>query len=62
MLLDIIREDHVLTGVLLFVGIVWVLVFLKNVWRVSRSAGELQQQYEHILDGEEYKVKGRFEQ
>ena len=62
MLLEVLKQDKFLTAAVIAVGALWLLVFLRNIWRGNKKAGEFQQTYDHILNAEEYKVKGRFEE
>lgn len=62
MLLDLLKQDSYLTAIIAIVGMIWFAVLLRNVWVLNKSTGEYQQQYQRILDAEEFKVKGKFEQ
>lgn len=62
MLLEIIREDKVLTWLLIIIATIWFLVFIRNLWTNSKTATDYQQYYNHILHGDEHKVKGKFEE
>ncbi len=62
MLWELISEDNVLTISIILIGILWVIVFMRNFWNVKKSSGEFERAYEHILNAEEFKVKGKYEQ
>ncbi len=62
MLLEVVKQDKFLTWAVVVVGLLWFFVFLKNVWHGNKKAVEFQQTYEQILNADEYKVKGKFEQ
>lgn len=62
MLLELIQEDKVLTWILIIVGVIWVFVFLRNIWTSNKTATDFQHYYNHILHGDEHKVKGKFEE
>lgn len=61
MFFELLKQDKYLTLVIVVVALIWLFVLLKNVFMVNKSAGEFQQQYQRILDADEYKVKGKFE-
>ena len=61
MLLDVIMEDKFLTGALIIVGVLWFLVFLRNMRHINKKAAEFEQLYNHILSAEEFKVKGKYD-
>ncbi len=62
MLLEIIQKDNVLTWLLIIIGVLWFLVFLRNLWTNNKTATDYEQYYDHILTGDEHKVKGKFEE
>ncbi len=62
MLWELVKEDNVLTISIIIIGIIWFLVFMRNIWTLKKSAGEFEKTYQHILNAEEFKVKGKYEQ
>ncbi len=62
MLLELVRQDNYLTVLIAVVGALWLFVFVRNMWILNKSTGEFRHQYEQIINAEEYKVKGKFEQ
>ena len=61
MLLDVIKQDTFLSWALILVGVLWFLVFLRNMRHVNKKAVEFEQLYDHILSAEEFKVKGKYD-
>ncbi len=61
MLLDLLKQDKYLTIIIVVIGLIWFFVLLKNVLVVNKSTADFQQQYQQILNADEYKVKGKFE-
>lgn len=59
---ELMKEDKVLTISIIVIGIIWFLVFMRNLWTVKRSANEFENTYQHILSADEFKVKGKYEQ
>jgi hypothetical protein len=62
MLLDVILQDKVLTGLIIGVGLIWLYVFFKNVRYSKRSSDRYAVEYNNVLHADEFKVKGRFEE
>lgn len=62
MLIEVLKQDKFLTAVLIIIGIMWIIVFLRNMRSINKKSGEFRQMYENILNADEYKVKGRFEE
>ena len=62
MLWNLLKQDTYLTIIIAVVSIIWFFVFLRNVWVLNKSTTDFQQQYQRILEAEEHKVKGKFEQ
>ncbi|MBI5003192.1 hypothetical protein HZC31_07435 [Candidatus Woesearchaeota archaeon] len=61
MLLEVLKQDKYLTILIVVVGLIWFFVFLRNVWVLNKSTTDFQQQYHQIINADEYKVKGKFE-
>ena len=61
MLWEVIKEDKVLIISIIIIGILWVIVFIRNIWTIKRSAGEFERTYQHILNADEFKVKAKHE-
>lgn len=61
MLLDLLKQDKYLTIIIVVIGLIWFFVLMKNVLVVNKSTADFQQQYQQILNADEYKVKGKFE-
>lgn len=61
MLIDVVKQDTFLTWSLIVVGILWVVVFVRNMWQVNKKAAEFENFYDHILNADEYKVKGKYD-
>lgn len=62
MLWEIVRQDKYLTLLIAVVAALWLFVFFRNMWVINKSTGDFQRQYEQILNADEYKVKGKYEQ
>lgn len=61
-LLELIQQDKVLTTVLLITGILWAYVLFRSFRSRMHQTNQFQTEYERILNAEENKVKGRFEE
>ena len=62
MLLEVIQQDKYLTIVLVVTGTIWLYVLLRNLRMNAKSNTQFQTEYERVLNTDEYKVKGRFEE
>ncbi len=62
MLLELIQQDKVLTTVLVLTGLLWAYVLFRNLRLWLHQTNQFQVEYEHILNEDKYKVKGRFEE
>ena len=61
MLLEVLKQDKYLTILIVVVGLIWLFVLLKNIWTFNKSTAEFEHQYHQIINADEYKVKGKFE-
>lgn len=61
-LLELIQQDKVLTTVLVITGILWAYVLFRSFRMRMHQTNQFQVEYEHILNEDKYKVKGRFEE
>jgi hypothetical protein len=62
MLLEVIQQDKFLTAVLVITGTIWLYVLFRNIRTNAKSNTQFQTEYERVLNNDESKVKGRFEQ
>jgi hypothetical protein len=62
MLLDTILQDKFLTGAIVGVALIWAYVLFRNVRLSMKSSDQYAVEYNRVLNADEFKVKGRFEE
>lgn len=61
MLWEFIKEDKVLTATIIVISVLWIIIFMRNLWIGKKTSWEFQKTYEHILKADEFKVKAKYE-
>ncbi len=62
MITDMILQDKVLTGAIAIIALIWGYVLFRNIHYGKKTHDTFATEYNKIINADEYKVKGRFEE